>query len=246
MIVNNVIYVETHSWQTILRLAKRHTQQHDVDILKTALHNYAYQMNNRKYIQSTTHQINLTQGYDDNFTNFNENLDNTLILSNYSSDANELADDFKQSNLKNYLSDQIVKSLKNTNRKSFMSTSTHSTSTTYFTWSLLQFLSGLLCFFIHIAWFIWLLCHAVLSKLCQKMKVLQLEVDSHSNVKEITQGDVFIKHHQLTMHAELHLGFVGTIYGFIISIRQISSLFIDPKSSSSLDQSNLINRNYVL
>ncbi|KAK4473326.1 hypothetical protein MN116_002757 [Schistosoma mekongi] len=246
MIVNNMISVKTHSWQTILRLAKRHTQQHDIDILKTALNNYANQMNNRKYIHSTIHQVNLTQGYDDNFTDFNMNLDNPLIQPNYSSDTNDLADDFQQNNLKNYLSDQIVKSLKNTNRKSNMFTSMHSSPTTYFTWSLLQFLSGLLCFFIHIIWFIWLLCHAVLSKLRQKMKVLQFEVNSHSNVKKFISSDVFVKHQQLTMHAELHLGFVGTIYGFIISIKQISSLFIDAKSSTSLDQSNLINRNYVL
>ncbi|CAH8463492.1 unnamed protein product [Schistosoma turkestanicum] len=241
IIVNNLKIVTTQSWQTTLRLAKRHTHHYDIDILKTAIDNYAFQMNRRR----TTNLDNVTiHDYEKNFTNFNAELDNTeLALVNYSSDTNTLVDYLQENN---YFSDQTMKNSKNTNFKNSLFTQVHSVSTTLFTWNLLQFLFGLLCFIIHVTWFIWLICHAILLKIHQNTMISNAEMISHSNLGEIIGCDLLVKHYQLKMHAELHLGFVGTIYGFIISIRQLSSFFIDHKSTTSLDQSSLIHRNYLL
>ncbi|CAI2725228.1 unnamed protein product [Schistosoma spindalis] len=248
LIINSMKFSHTQSWQNTLRLAKRHTHHDDIDILKTALDNFVYKMDNRKYIQRPSHLVNITNNYEKNITHFNNQLDNNneLILANYSSDTNALIDDIQENNLKNYFIDQTVKNLKNTNSKNNLFTQVHSSSNTSFTWNILQFSFGLLCFIIHVTWFIWLICHTVLFKICQQSISSQFETVSHSNKNKISENDLLIKHNQLTMHSELHLGFIGTIYGFIISIRQLSSPFVDPKSTTSLDQTSLVNRNYLL
>ncbi|VDO59067.1 unnamed protein product [Schistosoma margrebowiei] len=248
--IHNLKLSHTQSWQHTLRLTKRHTHHDDIDILKTALDNYVYKMDHRKYSQTTSHLINITNNYEKNITNFNNELDsnnNEFILANYSSDTNTLIDDFQENNLKNYFIDQTVKNLKSTNSKNHFSTQIHSSlNTSSFTWNILQFSFGLLCFIIHVTWFIWLLCHTVLFKICQQSISSQFETISHLNNNKINENDLLIKHNQLTIHSELHLGFIGTIYGFIISIKQLSSSFVDPKSTTTLDQTNLINRNYLL
>ncbi|CAH8483345.1 unnamed protein product [Schistosoma margrebowiei] len=250
IMIHNLKLSHTQSWQHTLRLTKRHTHHDDIDILKTALDNYVYKMDHRKYSQTTSHLINITNNYEKNITNFNNELDsnnNEFILANYSSDTNTLIDDFQENNLKNYFIDQTVKNLKSTNSKNHFSTQIHSSlNTSSFTWNILQFSFGLLCFIIHVTWFIWLLCHTVLFKICQQSISSQFETISHLNNNKINENDLLIKHNQLTIHSELHLGFIGTIYGFIISIRQLSSSFVDPKSTTTLDQTNLINRNYLL
>ncbi|CAH8487327.1 unnamed protein product [Schistosoma haematobium] len=249
IIINNLKFSHTQSWQNTLRLAKRHTHHDDIDILKTALDNFVYKMDHRKYSQRTSHLVNITNNYENNITNFNNELDdnnNELILANYSSDTNTLIDDFQENNLKSYFIDQTVKNLKHTNSKNKFLTQVHSSSKTSFIWNILQFSFGLLCFIIHVMWFIWLLCHTVLFKICQQSISSQFETISHLNNNEMNENDLLIKHNQLTIHSELHLGFIGTIYGFIISIRQLSSPFVDPKSTTTLDQTNLMNRNYLL
>ncbi|VDP42632.1 unnamed protein product [Schistosoma curassoni] len=249
IIIHNLKFSHTQSWQNTLRLAKRQTHHDDIDILKTALDNFVYKMDHRKYSQRTSHLVNITNNYENNITNFNNELDdnnNELILANYSSDTNTLIDDFQENNLKSYFIDQTVKNFKHTNSKNKFFTQVHSSSKTSFIWNILQFSFGLLCFIIHVIWFIWLLCHTVLFKICQQSISSQFETISHLNNNEMNENDLLIKHNQLTIHSELHLGFIGTIYGFIISIRQLSSPFVDPKSTTTLDQTNIMNRNYLL
>ncbi|CAH8487062.1 unnamed protein product [Schistosoma rodhaini] len=248
IIIHHMKLFNTESWQTTLRLAKRHTQHYDIDILKTALDNYVYKMNNEKYHQRTIHLNNITNGYQNNLTSFHNELDdnNELILTNYSSDTNAITDDNQETNYKNYFLDQTIQNSKSTNLKSSSFKRVHTSSNSSFIWNILQFSFGLLCFIVHVTWFIWLICHTVLFKICQQTSSSQFLTVSHSRIRQMNESDLFVKHYQLTIHSELHLGFVGTIYGFIISMKQLSSPLIDPKSTTTLDQTNLIHRNYLL
>ncbi|CAH8824941.1 unnamed protein product [Trichobilharzia szidati] len=252
MIINNILLVNTESWQNTLLSLKRDTHSHsgrnsmtDVNILKMALDNYARKINSHKNIEYLSQSVNLTQSYAENFTDHSTDLDHQLMLSNYSSDANTLADDSQEHNLKTYFSDQKDKHSRIIKPKGSTMTSVHVMSSKYdnFNWNILKFSFGLLCFIVHMIWFIWLLYHGVLVKLCNQSTFHQLKPNQQPlNII----NDLPTRRQQLTLRAELHLSFVGTIYGFIMSIRRISNLILDSDITQNEKQSNLDNRNYFM
>ncbi|CAH8466142.1 unnamed protein product [Heterobilharzia americana] len=252
MIINSFVFINAESWHNILRLVKRNTHRHekssskDLYKLKNALENYALQMNSHKSIGLLGDPINLTQSNIDNFTEFNTDSDLALTLSNYSSDANSIADYIQDSNFKDYISEQTIKHSKYSSKSSTLTTVQVVSNKSHLHWSILQFSLGLLCLMIHMIWFLWLLYHNVLIKFRHQSAFHKSKTNSYSKPLHDVASDFSTKRYQLILRTELHLSFVGTIYGFVISIRRISSLVLGPEWTSSVKQPNLISRNYLM
>ncbi|XP_018649299.1 hypothetical protein Smp_176950 [Schistosoma mansoni] len=231
IIIHHMKLFNTESWQTTLRLAKRHTQHYDIDILKTALDNYVYKMNNEKYHQRTIHLNNITNGYQNNLTSFHNELDdnNELILTNYSSDTNAITDDNQETNYKNYFLDQTIQNSKSLhesdNMELFQLVHEHLHIPH-------QYLQGCILMEIFITTFVPIICFTL--RRCHNLFYLSCcRIHEPSDLKQILNKDICSGNYEISYDKSIKMDYINLSKLAVPIGSHISSTTIDDLGNQS-------------